>query len=307
MDDIISKVVKAKVDSARLYPRNVNYASDAGHPCERYLYLARKEWTQKLVPDVGLLFIFARGKAAEAVCDAELKAAGYMLVEHSRPYEWKEYKIRGYIDRKILVDGKRIPCEYKTCAPYSFDKINNIQDMFNSDRHYIRQWPTQLLLYMWMAESEQGLFYIKNSLTWYPKALWVNLHDYDNYIEWTLQKLERVNSCVTKGLIPDPFTEDPAMCRDCSFIHACEPDLRLGKGFEIMDNSTLEEELEERERLIEPYKRYKQVDKKVKESLQGVEKAVVGNFLIEGKEEVRPVNAQPAREDRFWKLNIKRI
>jgi len=109
MLDLARRVIEAVESQIRIYPRNVNYASDAGHECERFLYLARVAWDKKTPHDAGTELIFRRGRLAEKIIDEELSDAGFQIVEHSRPYEWKKFQVRGKIDRKIMVNGSRYP------------------------------------------------------------------------------------------------------------------------------------------------------------------------------------------------------
>lgn len=307
MIDVAKQVVAAVQKNVKVWPRDVNRASDAGHPCVRYLVFSRIAWQMKIPPDTTLQFIFKRGSAAEAVCDEELKLAGFKIVEHGRNYEDESLQLRGQIDRKMEIDGRRIPVEYKTISPREIDKLNSAQDMLDHDRVYIKQWPAQLLLYMLMSGADQGLFYLKNSLTWYPKSIWVDLAEHMTYVYGLVDKLRVVNDNVKKGVSPEIWPEDFEICDNCGFFLPCEPIKHFGAEAKIMLQTEIEELLDERGRLIEPHKRYGQVDKQVKEQFEGVEKAICGHWLIEGEGQIREVKPQPARTDSFWRLKIQRI
>jgi hypothetical protein len=307
MIEIAKKVIEAKEKEIKLYPRNVNWASDAGHPCIRYLVFSRTAWDKRKPHDVGLQFIFDRGRAAEDVIDAELKMAGFKVVEASRPYEDKGLQVRGKIDRKIEVDGVRVPLEYKTVSPREIDSIATAGDMIESKRTYIQQWPAQLLLYMLLSGSKDGVWYMKNSLTWYPKDIWVKLEDHMEYVFDLMAKLNTVNEWVAKNEAPEAWPSDFSVCDNCAFLLHCQPEVHFGKEAEIYDRPDLEGELEERERLKAYADRYEEVDREIKQYFKGVEKALCGRFLIEGKEVVREMKPQPARTDRFWKLTIKAV
>jgi len=307
MIDIAEKVLEAKEKQIKTYPRDVNWASDAGHPCERYLFLSRVAWDKRKPHDVTLQCIFERGRAAEDVIDKELKTANFKVVEHERPYELKEFELRGRIDRKIEVDGKRIPVEYKTISHNEVNSIALVDDMIHSKRSYIRLWPAQLLLYMDMSDSDEGLFYFKDSLTWYPKTISAELNPYRDYLSKIYEKLLRVNEAVRTNTLPDRFPEEMMFCSNCAFLELCGPERHFGLEAEIYERPDLEELLEERDKLREMADRYNRVDAEVKGHFKGVEKAIVGRFLVEGKEVIRYMKPQPAREDRFWKLNITRL
>jgi hypothetical protein len=305
MIEIAKKVIEEKEKQIKLYPRDVNRASDAGHPCIRYLVFSRIAWDKRRPHDVGLQFIFDRGIAAETTMDEELKIAGFKVVEAERTYEDKGLQLRGTIDRKIEVDGVRVPLEYKTVSPREINNIAIAEDMMNSKRVYIQQWPAQLLLYMLLSGSPDGVWYFKNSLTWYPKDIWVKLEDHMEYVFKLVDKLRVVNDYVGRKEAPDMWPEDYSVCDNCAFLLHCQPEVHFGKEAEIYERPDIEEKLEERESLKDYKDRYEDVDKEVKDYFKGVEKALCGRFLIEGKEVVREMKPQPARTDRFWKLTIK--
>jgi hypothetical protein len=307
MIEIAKKVIEAKQSQIKLYPRDVNRASDAGHPCLRYLVFSRIAWDKKKPYDVGLQFIFDRGVAAERTIDEELRIAGFKVVEAERTYEDKALELRGTIDRKIELNGKRIPLEYKTVSPRDFDSIATVDDMIESKKIYIKQWPAQLMLYMLLSGSPDGVFYIKNALTWYPKDIWVKLNDHMDYIFRLIDKLKTVNQWVKKGQAPDTWPEDFSICSGCGFLLYCGAEVHFGKEAEIYHRPELEALLEEREELKDLKERYEEVDRKIKDYFKGVEKAIVGRFLIEGKEVVRETPPQPARTDRYWKITIKAV
>ena len=307
MLEIAKKVIEAKEKGIKQYPRNVNWASDAGHPCIRYLVFSRIAWDKKAPFDVGLQFIFDRGRAAEGVIDAELKMAGFKVVEAERPYEDKGLQLRGKIDRKIEIDGIRIPLEYKTVSPREIDNISTVGDMIENHRTYIQQWPAQLLIYMLLSGSPQGVFYFKNSLTWYPKDIWVDLEDHMEYVYELFDKLKVVNAWVAQDVAPDFWPLDFSICDNCGFLLHCQPETHFGKEAEIYDRPEIEAMLEERENLKDNKDRYESLDKEVKDYFKGVERALCGRFLITGKEVVREMKPQPARTDRFWKLTIKSV
>jgi len=307
MIEIAKKVIEEKEKQIKVYPRDVNRAHDAGHPCIRYLVFSRIAWDKRQPHDVGLQFIFDRGIYAEEAMDNELKLAGFKVVEAQRDYEDKGLQLRGRIDRKIEIDGVRIPLEYKTVSPREIDSIAMAEDMINSKRVYIQLWPAQLLLYMLLSGSPQGVWYFKNSLTWYPKDIWVKLEDHMDYVFTLIDKLKMVNECVAKNEPPDLWPDDFTVCDRCAFTLLCQPERHYGKEAEIYDRPDIEEKLDRREELS-PYRdEYEDLDKEIKTYFKGVEKAICGPWLIQGKEVVREMKAQPPRTDRFWKLTIMRM
>jgi CRISPR/Cas system-associated exonuclease Cas4 (RecB family) len=243
----------------------------------------------------------------ERLIDEELLDAGFQIVEHARGYEWKEYELRGYLDRKIVIDGRRIPLEYKAVSPYLFASINSIHDLLTSKKHWARMYPAQLLLYMMMSEEEHGVFYFKNALSFQPKDIWVHLWDHAEYVEEILQKLERVNEAVRTRKAPEPYTKDFDLCRECSFLHICTPDLKLPGGIEVLEDEEILNALEVRESLKQQYKQYKEVDEYVKKRLKGKGNCLIGDFYVEELKYTRNIPAREAKTEHCSRIVITKL
>ncbi len=299
--DIITPVYEQKKKRIKLYPQHVNRASQAGHPCERYLVFCRTKWEERLLHDVGLEFIFEGGNMIEKMVERELEDAGFTIIEQQKPFAWKEFELTGHLDFKILNNGETYPVEVKGLNMFDFDKLDCIEDFFRSKKVWIKGYPAQLALYMLMDNKQLGVFYIKRTPGFRPKAIWLHL-DY-TFAEDILKKLERINKHVKEDTIPEPI-KDYDICKYCGFLHICFPDF-VGKEIEIIDEIEIEEAIRKTEELKPAYREYNNQLKAWKQALTEREKVIVGPYLVLGKWVDKKAYSVP--ESRYWgsKVMIK--
>ena len=302
MEDIAQTVIEHKTKQIKTYPVNANHASQAGHPCERYLVLLRTHWQERTLPDVGLQFVFDGGNMIERMALRELEDAGFELVEQQRAFSWPELELTGRLDMKLRLDGALIPVEVKGLNHWDFEKLNTMEDFLRSPKPWIRKYPAQLILYMLMAgDSEEGIFYLKDKLNYRPKAITIKL-DYD-YGEMICRKLERVNKHVKDGTGPDQI-DDPDVCARCDFLHICLPEIRRS-ALETVDDPDLEAKLERYEELKPLKAEYETLDREFKKLFKGRERLMIGNYLITGKEVIRKGYKVP--DSTYWQKKIMHL
>ena len=82
--DLITPVYEAKQRKIQNYPCHANRASEAGHPCEKYLVLSRTNWQDKLLHPAEVEFIFEGGRMVEEMAVTDLKEARFTIVEQNR-------------------------------------------------------------------------------------------------------------------------------------------------------------------------------------------------------------------------------
>lgn len=280
MTNIVQKVYEYLGTQRKTYAPRCNYASQCGHPCERCLVYARTHWQEKLLPTADKLLIFQDGNLHEQAVLRLLNDAGYEVIEQQRPFEWRDLELSGRIDGKIKADGKVIPLEIKSMNPYEFPRINKAEDLLNSSKPWTRGYITQMFLYLLMMNEEEGIILFKNKATGALKQIEVKL-DYE-YAEGICKKLERVNSHVKAGTLPER-TEERAICQYCDFRHICLPD-ETSDSIVVVDSPEILEKLEERDRLAEAAKEYEALDKEIKELLKGKD---LGTYLVAGKYQVK--------------------
>jgi len=307
---IVERIMEAKQKKIKQFPVNSNRASDLGHPCVKYHVLNRTRWQEKELHDATLQAVFDLGNEFEQIIMKDLNEAGIPVIEQQRPFEWREYQITGHIDGKLLIDDQIVPFDAKSCSPYIFDYISDINSLKNGKYSYLRKYPTQLNLYLLMSNSEKGLLLFKNKVNGQYKEVWMQL-DY-GLGEETLQRAEAINKHLTEGTMPEPIS-DPFWCNDCPYVHICRPPIH-GTEVEIMDDQQLAAMLDRLDELKPYVDEYKQIDDQLKKILEGKEKLLVGNWMITGKWIEKKSYDIPAEikeryvtVTRYWKRNIEKI
>lgn len=305
LPDVTGTVTEAKRRDIRVYPQRVNRASSAGHDCARFLVLSRTRWQERQPNDVTLQFIFDGGNMVEDMAMRQLRAAGFTITEQQRSLDWPKYELTGHLDGCLIDGGQVYPFDVKSVSPWAWDKIGSLDDMLASDRHWVRHWPVQLLLYMWMKEQESGFLYLVNKVTYVPKVVWIHLSDPKalEVVEATLQRLETVNAHVKAGTLPDGI-DDAEQCPECPFFHVCLPEIKQ-KAIDLSDDPDLIAKLQRRETLAAAAKEYEAIDKAVKDALKGKERAIVGDFLVTGKQV--PRKGYTVADSTYWQSTIARL
>jgi CRISPR/Cas system-associated exonuclease Cas4 (RecB family) len=303
--DLITPVYDAKKRKAKNYPQHVNRASEAGHPCMKYLVLCRTKWELKQLHGAELEFIFEGGRMIEELAVTDLKEAGFTVVEQNRPFSWREFELSGHVDGKVMEGSSTsgasniaYPIEIKGLNMFDFDRLNSIEDFLQSKKSWLKKYPAQLALYMLMDNIEYGCFYIKRVPGFRPKQIWMHL-DY-TFAEDILQKLERVNKHVKEGTLPEGVN-DPNLCNYCSFFHVCAPDM-IGTEIEVISEIEIEEAIDETVELENQIKSYRRAEKKWKKALEGKEKVKIGEYIITGRWIKRKGYTVPDGE--YWQSKI---
>lgn len=313
--DIVEKLDEQTARRIKAYPHPNNRASEAGHPCVRFLVLSRLESDKKTLHDVGLQRIFDEGNLHEDALVREIQGAGFKLVEQQRAFEWKDIQLSGRIDALISVNGSFVPLEIKSCSPNVFPSIKETtpEDMVNSRYSWVRKYPAQILLYMLMGGHDTGIMIFKNKTTGEKCQKVFRLTDANlAYAEAVIKKLEAVNGYVGRREVPPLERCDE--CRGCGFSKTiCFPGQDYGPGIEILTDAELEEKLIRRAELESASREFEQIDKEVKEQLKG-RSAVIGSFLVESKECQRKnydipadVKKQFESVSTYWRTTIERI
>ena len=298
------------------WPHVTNRASEAGHPCIRFLVLSRTSNELKLLHDVGLQRIFDEGNLHERALVHEMADARLHVVEQQRAYEWPKFELTGRIDGKLSVDGSKIPLEIKSSSPNVFAAIRELApiDMLKSKFSWIRKYPAQMLLYMLMEGAEYGLMVFKNKTTGEKAQKVFRLEgELLEYAESILKKLEMVNAHIAEGTCPDAALIDD--CKGCAFCKtACFPGADYGPGIDIMQDPDLEAKLDRRGELEPAAKEFDALDKEVKDGFKGRRGAVVGSWIIESKayettsyDIPKEIKAQYAVKKPAFRTSIERI
>ena len=288
----VSAEIKASFekDIRRAQPMS-NWASKLGHPCLRHLVHHRLDWDKAQKHGVELELIFNGGKVLEqAIAKPYLERAGYEIVEMDRPIQtmdneiFRKANINGRLDFICRKDGFEFPVEAKTMAPHIFNKVESIEDLLFSKHVWHRQYPGQLMMYLLGKNYEIGMFILINKVNFEPKHIWIH-QDY-TYAEELIQKATRVNEFVAKREYPDRINYDPSICGKCEFADICLGDIDRTEA-ELVTDAHWPEILDEYLLLKKERKplndRYEELDAVIKKRFEGVEKAIVDDFLVTGR------------------------
>jgi len=295
---MIAEKIRAGILAAREeWPVRSNRASEIGNPCIRYLYYMRTAWKERPLPDVGLLEIFEEGNVQERTVDEMLRKFGLGLNQQQRSIDLIAYEISGSIDGSTCPrledewpDWPReengalmwVPTEIKSMSPWIWDTINSYEDIVNSDKHWIRKYPSQLQVYLWGMEKPVGVLILKNKVTYRIKDIWVPL-DY-TLGDQIMEKAKAVNEAIAKGEAPD--RNESSQCRQCAFNVICQPLITTGAGAEIFEDPELEEALNLRAENAAAKSDYDRADRKLKAILkdrEAPEMFICGDWLSESK------------------------
>jgi CRISPR/Cas system-associated exonuclease Cas4 (RecB family) len=303
INDAIRREVESRIT---VYPCNNLRASNIGHPCERYLYLLIKHWEEQKPPEYGLQNIFDLGNAMEEYTIGKLKAAGYEIITPTqRSWKVENPLITGREDVRIKdpEDGQLYPAEIKGLSPYEWDRLCTVQDFYESKRHYVRAYPSQLLVYMWKFEKEKGFFVLTNKLTGEVKVIDVPF-DWDR-ADAMLKKAERVYATLADptGKTLPAACDDIDVCDGCSLAHICtschahiEADIDTGE---------LEELIERKEALVAAHKEYDEVHEQIKKCVGDRDKVITEKHLVVVKTISKKEYVVAARDER--RINISRL
>jgi len=332
----------SKLERARK-PRPIvsNHAHSAGHPCERYLILLRVAWQlQAPMMDPIKAALFEEGHHQEHALVTDLRAIGFYLVMMQKtPIHIPDIEVVGEIDF-VLRRGNDFAyvSDVKAVSPGILSSIKDVEDLLRHRRHWVRQWPVQLLLYLkgitrmegiteW-CHLDSALLILKDKTTGDIKPVvipWMQ-EVYDATTEKLLRVNEKVREIQGAQKVPEvcedydwlrarlPDVLDPTdageVCRGCSYYHFCATDLSLPVDqVAILDDQHLEEFLEERERHRAAFEAYNDADgntkallRRLKISLGHDRKAyfLAGNFLITARE-MRPKGKAPYFTYDIWK------
>lgn len=303
INDSISEYVKSEI---KVYPCNNLRASNIGHPCERYLYLLIKHWDEQRPHDEGLQNIFDLGNSIEEYTIKKLKDAGLeVITPYAKSWKVENPLITGREDIRIKdpEDGQLYPAEIKGLSPYEWDRLNSVEDFYNSKRYYVRGYPSQLLVYCWKFEKEKGFFIVTNKLTGKLKTIEVPF-DW-NRADALLKKGERIYMALnddTGQTIPTAC-EDISVCENCSLRHICTaPHERPPAD---VDDGELESLIDLKAELKPSVDAYKKADDEIKKCLGDREKVIAGKYLVTAKIINKQEYVVKARQER--RISISRL
>jgi hypothetical protein len=160
---------------------------------------------------------------------------------------------------------------------------------------------------MLLKGKEIGLLLIFGKSTADPCSIWFSFEDREmlDYAESLLQKAERVWRACEKREPPERVDPGAGLCFDCDYLTVCAPPMVFGEPARMLDDRRIEALLEKREGLEEAKREYDEVHKELRKALQGVQTAVIGNWIVEGKEVKKASYVVP--EGSYFTFKARRI
>lgn len=303
-DYIAAKVSDFVQSEIKVYPCEHLRASNVGHPCERYLYLLIRNWEELIPHDEGLQNIFDLGNSIEAYTIKKLRDSGLeVITPTSRSWKVENPLITGREDIRIKdpETGELIPAEIKGLSPNEWEKLNTVEDFYNSRRYYVRGYPAQLLVYMWKFEKENGFFILTNKLTGELKIIEVPF-DWERADE-LLKKAERIYNALadTTGKTIPEACDDLSVCERCQMRHLCTAAHERTET--EIDDGELEEAIDRKNELAPLYREYNEINDQIKKMVGEREKVISGKYVISTKTINKAEYVVPARVER--RISIK--
>lgn len=303
ISDRVSEFVKSEI---KVYPCNNLRASNIGHPCERYLYLLIKHWDEQRPHDEGLQNIFDFGNSVEEYTIQKLKNSGLEVITPTvRSWKVENPFITGREDIRIKDpdDGQLYPAEIKGLSPYEWERLNSVEDFYNSKRHYVRAYPSQLLVYCWKFEKEKGFFILTNKLTGVLKIIEVPF-DWER-ADALLKKGERIYTALADrtGKTVPAACEDITVCESCGLCHLCTANIERPEM--DVDDGELEALIDEKTALKPYVDQHKRLDEEIKKKVGEREKVLAGKYVITAKTISKQAYTVAARLER--RLTVSRL
>lgn len=282
-----------EADRRAPYKAELVYAS-AYEECERKMVLGMTSGDQAPQWSAEQLANFRRGKDRERDLKADLAYVGrncnppFEVVGTEEKFELRDRKgrvvIRGKVDCRIKFPGGRsYPVEIKSWNPNLVARVERFEDLLGN--RWTRRGAHQLLCYEYGANEELGFMLLDRPGL--PMLLPVELFPNADRIDAFLDRAERAMDHKAAGTLPD-FIDDPAECKYCQFFgSACNPPLSYPAASVFVDDETIENA----ERLVELEAKlnadgldeYEKLDKWAKKRFRGVELAIAGGTMIQGK------------------------
>ena len=288
---------------ARSYPVHSLWASRIGDPCYRYLYHSVVDWQATRPLENRVYGIFELGKHLERLGGKLLEEAGWIVQQSPDGYVEKHIsgKIDYFISRGEL---QKIPVEIKWLS--NFD-CSNWVEMLSSKKRWIRRYPGQIIIYMFLRASRYGLFLAFNKLNAEPTHIWLDFEDSTviQYCESLLKKAERVWTAIEKRIPPERISPQEGICLDCDFLTTCEPPIYFGEGIKNIEDKNIIQILNRMEMLHANHAEYEALSKERKAILEGIEDAVAGPYLIHGSIVKRKEFTVKASS--YWKHKITKL
>ena len=304
-----------------------NWVSRLGSPCDLQLTFWRVKPEFAALHDVGLQYIFDEGKLQEDAVLRLLEDMGVRVLERSvsvgNDTLLRQFNVSGQLDAVLnfekiaenmpVVEGidwhrKRVVAEVKSVSPWLFDSLTDYDSIATHKKPFVRNWGSQVMLYLLGHSDEGGLLILKQKSTGRLKFVPIIL-DLDE-CDVLLNKAKRVNAAVAEyarsQTLPDPIEWRQDLCASCPFLAAC-PNSRILPQVELSTDAELIELLQRRESLAESNSEYREVNDAIDQKLEPFEgkDTLAGDYRIAWKQVTRSEKLTPAST--FWTKRILKL
>lgn len=253
-----------------------HWASNAGHPCEFYLWGRLVHWDKLSQPDTGLLGIFRNGRDTEEAILADLREAGYETLKAQQGFEDKRLRLRGKVDTFLRkphhpILGTARPVEVKSMHPAIFETVHGFRDLMDSRKAHLRKYPGQVLSYGWLTGEPLVGLVLRDKSSRATRVIWAWVEDWLDELEAMVSRLERVNVRLDSGEPPEPIGYSADLCEYCEVGGLCPAMLaRQGTGsVALLDNASLDSKLRRIGELKAAAKECGSLEASVKKTLEG--------------------------------------
>lgn len=303
--------------TSRLHGRsvaNANWVTTLAHPCRAYAVYMRtvpSEQRRQLKGSLGM--VFSEGDDQARAIKRDLLDMGWEVEGAEGQMAWSKYQITGRQDLKLrkIGFGESVHAEIKSCAPYSYEKLNTVEDLKNHRYYFIQKWYFQVCLYMVLKGVDRYWMILKNKSNGQIKVIEFTLGAEElEAAESMLKKAEETNQFVQIGKMPtvEMKISSPDLCTDCEFYEVCMPELNFGLAAQVLDEemaADLSAKTDRREELKPAAKEFEELDEELKEEIKslttdGQDDVVYGDWMAHVKripvkpQEARLVPAKPA-------------
>lgn len=293
--------LEAEANRPPFKPRR-HYASGL-NGCARQMVYAINNWEEKEKFTPEAIANMQDGNHEEKLLIQELLSDGFDVVESQVQIDDDKYWVTGKIDGKLKWLSMKIPFEIKRMKPYTFEKMNAIEDLRSNP--FTLKYLRQLTLYLYLHSVEAGLFILSDGLG-NRKVIAVPM-DY-TFAESILKDLDTANKHIKAETLPERIPYSSKVCGYCSFRKTCLPDMDFGQGA-VMGG----EELNQAVKRLQEIKGFSSEAEKLKEGIkkatEGKPLTICGDYVVEGAWAKRTTKAQPAKPEsvsEYWKFDIEK-
>ncbi|MBF0395748.1 MAG: hypothetical protein HQK78_03175 [Desulfobacterales bacterium] len=212
-DNIVDPVAKSIYEEASKHKEKRKYlgCSQAGHPCDRYLWYVFRSFPKKQT-DGRIMLIFEVGNNLEDLIIKWLRKSGYIIESQQLEFQAIEGFLRGHCDGVIYgnhLGQKKHILEIKTASKSRFEQFQ--QRGIAIDPKY----EAQAQLYMGLGGYERALFVVfcKNDSSIYSERLYFSKTKFN-------ELLEKAYRIIYSDKLPDK-TASYFDCKFCDYSLIC--------------------------------------------------------------------------------------